>query len=169
MSKAAKNEPAEATGEGEAPKKKGKSLILIIGAVLLLGGSAGGAWYFIKGKAHDPHKVAAPPPPPPPVYVDLEPFTVNLLPHGDDTFAQVGMSIKLSDDSVVEKIKAHMPEIRNKILLLLSSQTAEELATLEGKQHLSKAVLTEIKHPLSHDAEKAKKVQEVLFTSFVIQ
>ena len=158
-------EPAPA-----APGKKRLILIIALVLVLVLAGAGGGAWYFLKspppeadGKP-DTSKTAKPP-----VFVPLEAFTVNLQ-HDDlsPQYLQVGLSLKVTDSAVVDTLKLHMPEIRNRVLLLLSSKKASDITTLEGKQALSAELMREISEPIAGSAQ-AKAIDSVLFTSFVIQ
>ncbi|HUX26032.1 MAG TPA: flagellar basal body-associated protein FliL, partial [Burkholderiales bacterium] len=142
---------------------------------LLLGAAGGGAWYFLGGQqqatAHQTGTAASAKTDSskPPVFVTLKPFTVNLQQDdGAPQYLQVGLSLKLSDDRLVDAIKLHMPEIRNRVLLLLSSKKASEISTLEGKKALSKELLHAVAQPLSAGAP-AKGLDSVLFTSFVIQ
>ena len=65
-------------------------------------------------------------------------------------------------------IKLLMPEVRNRILLLLSSKTASQIATVEGKKQLAAELLGEINQPFV-EGSKGQSVESVLFTSFVIQ
>ncbi len=54
-----------------------------------------------------------------------------------------------------EKLKIHMPKLRNKIMLILSSKKPSELAPREGKEQLAE----EIKESINDDdwrAEPAK-------------
>lgn len=156
-----------AKGEDEPPKKKGK-LLLVIGLLLVLvGAGSGTAWYLIesgKSAAHEAQK------PKPPVFVTLETFTVNLQSDGDDSdhYLQVGIDLKVTDSTVVDLIKLHMPEIRNGVLLLLSSKSNGQIASLEGKQKLSEEIQAQINKPLNAKAT-GKGVTGVYFTSFVIQ
>lgn len=136
MSKNAKpatTKPAE-IAEAAAPKSK-KKLIIIIVAALVIAGVAG--WYFTKGGNDKPHteevKVA---PPQHPIFIALDPFTVNLQKETSDQYLQVGITLKLFEAGLEEKIKASLPEIRSRILLLLATKTASELSTPEGKASL---------------------------------
>jgi flagellar FliL protein len=65
-------------------------------------------------------------------------------------------------------IAKQMPEIRNRILMLLSSKKAADVAGIVGKQQLSQQITEEIKQSMGSD-ELKEDVLEVLFTSFVIQ
>ena len=73
----------------------------------------------------------------PPVFVSLETFTVNLQPEHSEQHLQTNLTLKVEDSRTVEEIKLHMPEVRNRILLLLSSKTASQLMTVEGKRKLA--------------------------------
>ena len=157
-----------------SPRKKRSVLKIALLLALLLGGAGGGAWYFLReqppanGKPGAP-KTAKTVPAKPPVFVTLEPFTVNLQ-HDDASpqYLQVGLSLKVADAALTDAIKLHMPEIRNRVLLLLSSKKASDISTAEGKQLLSSELVREIGQPLAETAP-AQSIDGVLFTSFVIQ
>lgn len=157
----------EAKGAEDPPKKKGK-LLLVLGVLLVMGGAGGGTvWYLTQsGDKHAEHKEEKPKPP---VFVTLETFTVNLQSDGgSDHYLQVGIDLKVTDPTVVDLVKLHMPEIRNSVLLLLSSKNTEQIASLEGKQKLSAEIQEQINKPLNAKAT-GKGVTGVYFTSFVIQ
>ncbi|MGE5027684.1 MAG: flagellar basal body-associated protein FliL [Betaproteobacteria bacterium] len=162
----AKDKAKEAKGDEEPPKKKGK-LLLVLGALLTLGiTGAGTGWYLFQSEKAAEHEAKKPKPP---VFVTLETFTVNLQSDGDsDHYLQVGIDLKVTDSSVVELVKLHMPEIRNSVLLLLSSKSTGQISSLEGKQKLSEEIQAQINKPLNTKVTN-KGVTGVYFTSFVIQ
>lgn len=125
------------------PKKSSKKLVIGAVASLVLLIAAGGGWYFTKGKDGAPHveevKVI---PPKPPIFVVLEPFTVNLQRESSDQYLQLGLTLKIFDIEFEKKIKDNQPEIRSKILQLLTTKTATELLSAEGKTRLVKEILT---------------------------
>ncbi len=155
------------SGEGQ-PKSKKKLFLIIIVAVLALGlGGGGAAWYFLMGPGHGPEKKEeAHPEPVKPIFMTLETFTVNLADEG--RFLQVGVDLRVANEKVIEEAKLHMPEIRNGILLLLSSKQAEEMGTVEGKQKLAAEILEQVNKPLGVKDPK-EGATGVFFTSFVIQ
>lgn len=189
MSKEAK--PAE-SGEQPAPKKSKKLLIIILAAVLVLViGGGGAAFLLLKGgdeehgddeeavettkskkkdkKDHDAH----------PVFVNLDPFTVNLIPETGDQYLQVALSVEFEDPAAEVNMKTHMPKIRNDVTLLLSGKKASELLPKEGKQKLAEELKEAINDVLA-PPKKGKKgkgdheeegllAKDVLFTSFIIQ
>lgn len=142
MSKNAKpaaTKPAEAAA---APAAQGnKKLIIIAVAVAAIAGGAG--WFFTKGPSDPSHveevKVA---PPQKPIFVALEPFTVNLQRETSEQYLQVGITLKIFDAKLEESIKLNLPEIRSKILLLLSTKKASELSSAEGKSRLMGEIIT---------------------------
>lgn len=152
----------------EPPKKKKGKLFLVLVILLVLGGAGGGAaWYFTqsdtKSADHNEEKHL------PPVFVTLETFTVNLQADGGgERYLQVGIDLKVTDPTVVNLVKLHMPEVRNGVLLLLSSRSAEQITSLEGKQKLSAEIQEQVNKPLNAKAT-GKGVTGVFFTSFVIQ
>lgn len=171
-----------APAEAEAPKKKGKLLIIIIAvlAVVLIGGGAG-AYLLLskpasekKAKAdHGDEEVAADEGDEeeeedgkPPVYEKLETFTVNLA--DQESYLQTEIQLMVADAKVQGKIKAHMPEVRDSLIRLLSSKTAEELAQPEGKAKLAEEVGKAVNEVLGVK-KKSKGVKKVLFAAFIIQ
>jgi flagellar FliL protein len=166
----------EAEPAAAPPKKKRSLLKMLLLLVPLLGGAGGGAWYFLQD--HEPQandkpgptaKAVKSAPSTPPVFVTLEPFTVNLQ-HEDASpqYLQVGLVMKVADTAVVEAVKLRMPEIRNRVLLLLSAKKASEISTVEGKKTLSTELAREMGQPLAGSVP-ATGIDSVLFTSFVIQ
>jgi flagellar protein FliL len=124
------------------PKNSSKKLLIAVIAALVLVIAAGAGWYFTKAKSDDHHaeevKIE---PPKTPIFVALEPFTVNLQRESTDQYLQIGISMKTFDAEVETKIKANLPDIRSKILQLLTTKTATELLTAEGKKHLVSEIL----------------------------
>ena len=162
---------------GMAPKKKGKKLlIIIVAAAVLLAAAGGGATFFLMKK-----NVASAKPEAkkatrsgPSVFTALEPFTVNLADPGREHYLQIGLTYEVHAADVGEALKAQMPLIRSRVLLLLTSRTADELASPQGKAKLAselvslaRAALAESTTPGAKNAEAG--VTDVHFASFIIQ
>ncbi len=157
--------PDPAASEGAA-KPKSKKLLLIIIAVLVLAAGGGAGWYFTKG---DQPTVEAKVEPLPPKFIALAPFTVNLQSETGGQFLQVGLTLKIVEPdqkakpSLEEKINLAMPEIRSRLLLLLSGKYPAELAPAEGKKKLVQEIIAEINSALglhSASASPAPKPHE---------
>jgi flagellar protein FliL len=160
-------EPAEIDEAAEAPpaKKSKKKLFLILGIlVVLLGGGGGAAWFFTQDK--DATKEAKVEPPKAPVFLQLDTFIVNL--QDGEQYLQTDITLQVTDSTQVDAIKLHMPRVRSRLLNLLSSKYADELATAEDKVALAQEVLAEVNQPFTPKG-KPQQVEDVLFTSFVIQ
>lgn len=162
----------DAEQEEAKPKKSSKKLIVIILILLLvLGGGGGAAWFFLmkphKADEHKPAEVKVEAPKPP-VFLTLETFTVNLQPDPETQYLQTDITLKVGSAETGEFLKLHMPEVRNRLLLLLSSKKASDLLSLEGKKTLSNEIVEQLKEPFNA-GEKPQEVLGVSFTSFVVQ
>ncbi len=156
---------ANASPAGSSKKK----LFLILGLVLLVAAGAGGAFFFL-GKGAAEHSPAAKKqePPKPPIYIQMEPFTVNLQQESVEQYLQAQFTLQVSDQPQVELIKLYMPEVRNRLLLLLSSKKASELSSPDGKQKLQEEIIAAVKKPFTPQSPP-QEVTGVFITSFVIQ
>lgn len=180
----------------EPPKSKKKLIIIIAAVVLVLAIGGGAAWFMLAKKPAPPHGKKADAEHAEaaegeghgeaaeeeheeegggggghgggPTFVTLDAFTVNLQPDPDEKYLQLEMSLQVSKPEDGDLFKAHMPAIRSRILLLLSSKTAKEISTTEGKQKLTEEILAEVRKPFKEKG-KPQKVSAVFFTSFVIQ
>lgn len=163
--------PAAAEEAVEAPKSK-KKLILGIAVVLILAIVGGGAAFMMMG--HKPAKEgehaeeAKEEPSKAPVFVSLETFTVNLQPDPDEQYLQIEMTLQVPTEKDVELIKQHMPEVRNRILLLLSSKKPSEISSPEGKKQLTDEIVAQLSKSFAGRKE-TQKLSGVFFTAFVIQ
>ncbi len=136
-----------------APKKKGKLVKLIL-LTLVLAGGGGGGWYYKNlagGHAEKPVAEA------PPIFLPVDQFTVNLNPEGGEQFLQAAFSLRVTDAEVVDAVKLRLPDVRNRILLLLSSKKAAELTTVEGKQKLADEIMQVSNEAIAPSFPAAKK------------
>ncbi|MFZ6720266.1 flagellar basal body-associated protein FliL [Undibacterium sp. Ji49W] len=164
--------PAKAaTDSGDAPpagKSKKKLLIMIAAAVFLLVAAGGGALVMMKKGSANKEKEHKAEPAKAPVFLALEPFTVNLQSDGGDKYLQISMTLQVQDEEQVNLIKANMPQIRSRLLLLLSSKDATEILSGEGKEKLVNEIIEKVSQPFTAKGEP-QKVSGVFFTSFVVQ
>ncbi len=170
MSKApAKPAAAAAADAPPAPKSKKKLIIMIVAGVLVLGGIGGGAAIFLaKKNAPSKEKEHKAEPAKAPVFLALEPFTVNLQSDAGDKYLQVSMTLKVLDEEQVNLIKTNMPQVRSRLLMLLSSKDSNEILTGDGKKKLVKEIIEQVNLPFAPKGEP-QKASDVYFTSFVIQ
>lgn len=182
-------DPKAAEVAEPGPKKSKKLLIIILALVLVVLAGGGAAVLLLKkGGDHAEDEEDAVETTKPkkkekkgkeahPVFVNLDSFTVNLVPETGDQYLQVTLSIEFDDPTAEAEAKLHMPKIRNNVTLLLSGKKASELLTKEGKQKLAeelKETINDVLEPPKVN-KKGEKIpsdgpaKDVLFTSFIIQ
>src|ERR1700712_137660 len=157
--------PQAAAAEPAAKSKLPLILGIVVG-VLVLAGGGGGAWFYMQQhKSSEPKVVEKKAP----VFVNLEPFTVNLLPESGDHYLQVGLVYQVNDDKTVEEMKTYMPVIRNRILLLLSGKRPSDLAQVDGKQKLVTELVGVARESMPGEASPDRGINGAFLSSFVIQ
>lgn len=88
-----------------------------------------------------------------PIFVKIDPFTVNLA---DDNFGSrllyLGLSLKVGDKETQDILQEHMPQVRSRLLMLLSGKQAAELTSPDGKRRLGEEITAVISDPDSAPA-----------------
>ncbi|MDH5229310.1 MAG: flagellar basal body-associated FliL family protein [Gammaproteobacteria bacterium] len=145
-------------------------LIMIIGAVLLVAVSMGGVFFLLKSMGmlsqggHAPVAANAPA-----IYHPMEPaFIVNFKERGRTKYLQVQVELMTRDSQAIDDVIAHTPLLRNNLLLLLGSQTAEILHSPEGREELRKKALEEVQRILIEETGR-QGIEALYFTSFITQ
>lgn len=150
-----------------------RSSKLLIGLLVLtsLAALAGGGYALSRSSlfAHEePAAAAAPKPMPKPIFVTLEPLTVNVQSEGRSRFLHVGMALKVNDEQAKAQLVEFMPELRSRLLLLLSNRQPETLLSTQDKARLAEEIRTELNRPLSPEAQP-QAIAGVSFNTFVVQ
>lgn len=105
----------------------------------------------------------------PAVYMPIDPaFVVNFASQGKARFLQITVEVMTRDETVPDKVKLHMPVIRNNLMLLFSTQTYENVSTLEGKESLREEALEVVQQILEEETGDPG-IEAIYFTSFVMQ
>ena len=192
----------EATDAVPVAKGKKKKLIIIGAALAVLLAAGGGAAVFVMkkraavaaaaaeedGGGAEKEAVEAKPVKADlkhaPTFVPLDPFTVNLADREAERFAQVGVTLELTDAKAGDLLKAYMPAIRNNILLALGSKTAAQLIERDGKLRLAEEIRREALRPLGYELAPVARtapgkpaaeddepvpIRAVHFSNFIIQ
>ena len=94
--------------------------------------------------------------------VSLPPFVVNLADPNARRYLKLVIDVEMTGQP--ELLEANKAKVRDALLLLLSSKTSQDLATLEGKILLRKEIVDRLNQALGQ-----AKVARVYFTDFVIQ
>ena len=167
---AAKTDDHSASGKdaksAKPAGKRGKRMVVVLALLVLAGAGGGGAWWWLGRDAGSAQ--ASVPTSRPPVFMNLEPFTVNLHEEEGDHYLQTSVVFQVADEKVVETMKAYLPVIRNRILLLLSSKRPSDLATPGGKSKLVDEVTGVVRESIPGTTPQRGIVQAYL-GAFVIQ
>ncbi|MBI5491397.1 MAG: flagellar basal body-associated FliL family protein [Deltaproteobacteria bacterium] len=159
-------------------KKKGKGLLIIILAVALVGLGAGGFLVFKgkstaqakegaaeeHGKAEEGHggqgeggKAGG-------SIVNLEPFIVNLQDNSGTRYLKLTINLELGPDSNSSELTAQAAQVRDSLIILLSSKSYADIGTVEGKYQMRDEIVARVNQYLTKG-----KVKTAYFTDFVIQ
>jgi flagellar FliL protein len=118
--------------------------------------------HVIKGEAEEQHKEETEEKKFVGKVVPLETFIINLAGTKGRKVAKVNMELELKGEKVAEEIDKRKAQIRDVIIILLSSKTYEEVSTREGKD----ALRNEIKDTLNSFLVQGK-ISNVFFTEFI--
>lgn len=155
----------------KAKSGKRKLLIPVLLVLTLVACSVAGytVWRMMKAPA-DAHETAKPEVPVAPVFFALDTFTVNLInPDNDpDRVLYVGFTLRLPDEDTRRRMNDYLPEVRSRLLLLLSRQSASALSNEQGKQDLVKQIKAVLAPPLVQ-GQPQQVVSDVLFTAFILR
>ena len=156
-----KNEDGQ---ESQSSKKSYLKLIIIAGLVLLLG--VGGFLGYSKFKKSSEATAATPKKQKAIIICPLKSFVVNLLDKNGvgKRYLKVTIEIEVQKAEDKQLIDSHNPQLRDSILMLLSSQTLEEINTMDGKLALKQELLSRMKQVLGDGV-----VRRIYFTEFVVQ
>jgi len=169
-------EPSEASSGG-----KRKLILLIVGAILLLGIGIGAGFFVGNMTADDPDSAES-------AEVDEEEedsdrkkkddrhniyITVGKLlaaveHNGSTRYIQAEVDLVGYEKSVMDDAQHNVPALRNRLLLLFSSQNFDDVRTIAGRERLRVESLKAVNDVLEL-GPKGDRVEDVYFTAFVIQ
>jgi len=98
------------------------------------------------------------------VIFDLQPFIVNLADAPEIRYLKVTIKLDLLNAAYADDLTKHLPQIRDTLLLLLSSQEFKDIRTADGKMELRDEILQRI-----NALFRREKVRTAYFTDFVTQ
>ena len=157
-----KNTTEENGGEKKVEKKSKFKKFLISGIlVLLIGGTA----YFVVGKGvlesaiknYQERSLQV-------EVVNFNSFVINLNDSGYRRYLKTDLVIEYRDKKLGEEIAEKNYIIRDSIITFLSSKTAEEISSFEGKEVLKEEMTVKINKDLTQG-----EIEDLYWTEFVIQ
>ena len=155
-------------------KKKGSplKLILIGVVVLVLAGAGFVAWQlFLTPKADDMGVEAIPTAEQEAELEDamsetyaMDTFVVNLNDPGGKRYLKTNIELEYVSETLGEELARRLPQLRDLILLLLSSKGLDDIQSVDGKIALRRELIQRINQTLT-----SGKIRNLYFTQFVIQ
>lgn len=94
----------------------------------------------------------------------MEPFTVNLADQGRARYIKLVLQAEMETQAAADQLEGVKPKVRDSVLMLLSSKTAAEVTSVEGKETLRNEIIRRLNSFVTQG-----KVTEVYFTEFVVQ
>lgn len=95
--------------------------------------------------------------------VPMETFLVNLAGSRGSKLAKINMELEVDGAKVEEEIEKRKPQIRDIIIILLSSKTYDSITSKEGKEFLRE----EVRDTVNSFLVKGK-IKKVYFTDFIV-
>jgi flagellar FliL protein len=94
--------------------------------------------------------------------VPLDYFLVNLAEDQGQKLFKVEMEFDVDSVAVQEEINKRMPQVRDMIIILLSSKSYSQISTPKGKERLKEEIRDTVNSFLTQG-----KINKVLFTQFI--
>lgn len=183
MAKGKDNETeAEQMQEIASGGAKGGMVMIVVAALISLGLGAGGAFFFASQQQVPPpqteqqtieaelaaEKAAAKQRALTEDFKErlygLDPFVVNVTGDGYNRFLKLRIELETTDTDVKEEIDARLPQVRDALIVLLSSKQLSDITDFEGKVLLKEDMLERV-----NDLLDSGQVRSILFTEFVVQ
>jgi flagellar protein FliL len=103
-------------------------------------------------------------------YIAVTPALVaNYGATGAIHYLKADVALRVTGGPVAQSaVMHHMPYVRHVLVMLLSDQTEESLATMEGKEKLRQDALVQVQKVMQEEEGKPL-VDDLLFSSFVVQ
>ena len=144
---------------------KSRKFFLLTLVVLGIMAAGGAAYAYLGGERKAAATLA---PPSDPIFVALEPFTVNLQPNDRSRFLHVAMTLKVADARSQEQLTKYLPEVRSRVLTVLSNRQSETLLTAQDKARLTGEVMAALNQPFAPGLAPSK-IASVMLTTFMLQ
>lgn len=103
-------------------------------------------------------------------FFNIDKMIINLAPPDINRYVQISFAYETSDPIAQQNLQTYLPVIRSRVLMVLSTKTAQEIKTIQGKQELLDQVLEVARLSLPEQLDVADKgIKDVHITSIVVQ
>lgn len=107
-------------------------------------------------------------PAPQPLFTSLEPFTVSLRDDHGQRVLYVGITLRVNDDASQQILNDYMPEVRDRVLSTLTSQSTAQIQAPGGRESLAAQLKSTLAQPYTPHTH-GPGIHRVLFTAYVVQ
>ena len=94
----------------------------------------------------------------------LETFIVNLADEERNRYLRITMDLELVAPKDTEKLNQRLPQVRDRILMILPSKRFDEIASVEGKTALRDEIINKLNSLFPRTV-----ITNIFFTEFVVQ
>lgn len=161
-------------GTGTESKGSARKWIIIGIVVLVLGGGGYGAWDFLLAEkllGRDNPQTAETEQSTAKVEDEefgsiykMDSFIVNLLDREGKRYLKTTIEFEVENDDITKKLTRRTPQLRDAILLLLTSKSFEDISKPQGKLRLKSELIARINQILP-----GAGIRTLYFTEFVVQ
>jgi flagellar FliL protein len=144
------------------PSLKLITLIALLALAAAAAAAAGTSYYLGNQRNANAALPAAP------LFVALEPMTVNLQPNGRSRFLHAAVTLKVPDAQTQALVIEYLPEVRSRLLTVLSNRASDALIVPEEKTKLAADIMVALNQPLVANLPPLK-ISSVMFTTFMLQ
>jgi flagellar FliL protein len=164
-------EETEETEESAEEKGSPLKMVVIVVLVLVLVGGGFLGWMFFSSSddgSLDPLEAGGSPPVPEEETTSqtyaLETFVVNLNDPGGKRYLKTNIQLEYVSEGLTAELDRRLPQLRDMILLQLSSKSLDDIQSVDGKIALRRELIQRINQTLT-----VGKIRSLYFTEFVIQ
>lgn len=151
-----------------------KAITNILTILIVIMGSVGATVFYMSHSDHPADTLPKKPTQksaasvPAPIFVELEPFTVTLDSESGNRILYAAITLRVEDDATRKLLASYMPEVRDRVLLLLSEQDPVVVQKPKVRQQLAQELVKALEAVYKPQPQKPK-ITSVLFTAFVVQ
>jgi flagellar FliL protein len=99
-----------------------------------------------------------------PTLVPLAPFIVNLSGDQGQRYLRLVAQVEVRGELSKDELEKHLPEVRNRLIFLLSSKTFADIGSTQGKYDLQADITKNINETLD-----GPFIKKTYFTEFIVQ
>ena len=99
-----------------------------------------------------------------PSIVPLAPFLVNLSGDQGQRYLRLVAQVEVRGELSKDELEKHLPEVRNRLIFLLSSKTFADIGSTQGKYDLQAEITKNINETLD-----GPFIKKTYFTEFIVQ